>query len=90
PQFTPENVERQLQRIHFLKFRQSYSSEKPVQFDLIIKQLRTNRQQVACFHTLGGLVDSKDDEIEWRIIRDKIGTLDSSTSKIGHGLAEKV
>ena len=64
---------------------QSYSSKKPERLDLIIKQLRTNS-----LHTLRGLIDSKNDEIEWHTIREKIGTLDSSTSKIGHGLAEKM
>jgi argininosuccinate synthase len=38
------------------------------QLNLIIKQLRTNRQQGAYLHGLRGLVD----EMEWRIIQDKI------------------
>ncbi|KAH8106033.1 rsec15 [Cristinia sonorae] len=62
PQFTQENIDQQLQQIHFLD--QSSSSENLEQLAPIIKQIYTNRQQDAYLRTLQGLIESKDAEIQ--------------------------
>lgn len=62
PQYTPENINHQLQQIYLLD--PSSSTENLEQLGPIIKQIHANRQQETYLRHLQALIESKDSDIE--------------------------